>query len=447
MSVSRETIAAIRFGYGFQPGLRGPSDAGDLLRELSDGAQARLLVPGPSFAERHAMLAERREALKRNASEAEQKRLVKRNRAQTVTDAAARLTQRAYGHGLFERMTSFWMDHFTVAAKSPVRALLIPVYEPEAIRPHVMGHFADMLVAVSRHAAMLDYLDQRGSVGPNSKAGRRRDIGLNENLAREVLELHTLGVGGAYTQRDVRELAELLTGYGFQPDTGEFRFVSNQAEPGTETVLGRTYGRGKPDAGEAEEALRDLARHPDTARHIARKLAVHFVSDTPDDRLVRRLESTFRDADGHLPSLYAELLEHPSSWETFGAKVKQPMDFLVSCIRATGQRPSELKRGVQNQLVRALRQMNQPIHGPPGPDGWPEAGEAWITPQGLASRLEFASLLGNQLAKDRDLDPRKLAEDVLRDALRPGTAFAIGGAEARWEGFALIFASPEFNRR
>lgn len=447
MSVSRATIASIRFGYGFRPGDPGPSDAGDLLRELSDGAQAPPLVVGPSFAERQGMLAERREALKNNASEAEQKRLVKRNRARSVQDAAERLAQRAYGFGLFERMTAFWLDHFTVAAKSPVRALLIPVYEPEAIRPHVMGNFADMLVAVSRHAAMLDYLDQRGSVGPNSKAGRKRDIGLNENLAREVLELHTLGVGGSYSQRDVRELAELLTGYGFQPDTGAFRFVANQAEPGTETVLGRTYGRGKPDAGEAEEALRDLARHPDTARHIARKLAVHFTADTPDDKLTRHLESAFRASDGHFPSLYAALLEHPASWESFGAKVKQPIDFLVSCIRAAGLRPGKLKRGQQNQLIRALRQMNQPIQGPPGPDGWPEEGEVWITPQGLASRLEFASLLGNQLAKQRELDPRKLAEDTLRDALRPGTAFAIGGAEARWEGFALIFASPEFNRR
>ncbi|MEM6904712.1 MAG: DUF1800 domain-containing protein, partial [Pseudomonadota bacterium] len=317
----------------------------------------------------------------------------------------------------------------------------------EALRPHVMGRFDDMLVAVCRHPVMLNYLDQRISVGPNSRGGKRRQVGLNENLAREVLELHTLGVGGSYTQGDVRELAELFTGYSFDRQAGTFKFNAHWAEPGPETVLGRRYGDGKPDPGEAEAALRDIARHPDTARHIGRKLAVHFVSDTPDEGLAAHVAEAFQQSEGHLPSVYAALLEHPAAWRDFGAKVKRPIELVASAMRATETRPNQLSPKLQAYLLRAINNMNQPIWQPPGPDGWPEEGAAWITPQGLSERLKFASKLGHILEPRRDFDPRVLAEAALGDALKPITAFAIGGAEARWEGFALLFASAEFNRR
>ncbi|MEM8699790.1 MAG: DUF1800 family protein, partial [Pseudomonadota bacterium] len=277
MAVSHATIAPIRFGYGRAPWGSNPRDAGDLFRQLSEGAGAQHRL-GPPLPERIKMLRDAGRAKRADRESAEAKRLGDLNRDQIISDIAGLLQRRAFGHGFFERLASFWADHFSVTGKSLNRVLFVPAFEVEAIRPHIMGNFADMLVAVTRHPVMLDYLDQRVSVGPNSRAGRRREQGLNENLAREILELHTMGVGSSYAQADVRELAELLTGYTYHGETGAFRFVENRAEPGAETVLGRTYGRGKPDPGEAEQALRDIAAHPETHRHLARKLAVHFTS-------------------------------------------------------------------------------------------------------------------------------------------------------------------------
>ncbi|MEL6476457.1 MAG: DUF1800 domain-containing protein [Pseudomonadota bacterium] len=446
MSLPHATIAPIRFGYGLAPGRLNPANAGDLFRELTAGAAGDHAL-GPDLPARIKMLRDAGKAKRANTDPALIDRLNKQNREQILTDIAGHLQRRAFGQGFFERMAAFWGDHFSVTGKSLNRVLFVPVFEAEAIRPHIMGNFADMLVAVSRHPVMLDYLDQRVSIGPNSRAGKRQGKGLNENLAREILELHTMGVGSSYTQTDVRELAELLTGYTYHGESGAFRFVENRAEPGAETVLGQTYGQGQPDPGEAEDALRDIARHPETLRHLARKLAVHFTSDTPDAGLVNHLEAAFREGQGHLPSVYAALLEHPASWESFGQKVKQPIDYLASILRATGWRPDAMAKGPRNQLRYALRIMNQPLWQAPGPDGWPEAGAEWITPQGLAARIEIASKTGQRLARNRDLDPPSFAREVMGDALAPATAFAIGGAEARWEGFALLFASAEFNRR
>ena len=446
MAVSTAVMGQIRFGYGIDPSRQGPQTAGDLFDELSSGADAPHDI-GPPVSVRLDMFHEARLARRNGAPEDEVKTLIKRNRAQSLEDVAALLTRRAFGFGFFERLAAFWADHFTVAGRAANRTLFIPTFEATAIRPFVMGNFADMLVAVSRDPTMLDYLDQRVSIGPNSRTGRKRGAGLNENLAREILELHTLGVGGRYSQKDVRELAELLTGYNSERETGAFRFVENWAEPGTETVLGRTYGSGRPDPGEAEGALRDIASHPDTYRHLARKLAVHFTSDTPDQGLIDHIEVALSSGSGHLPSAYAALLEHPASWESFGQKVKRPVEFLASVLKATGWRPDEMATGQKNQLRFALRSMNQPLWQAPGPDGWPESGSDWITPQGLSARIAVASRIGVRLARRRSLDPRSFADQVLADALAPGTAFAIGGAEARWEGFALLFASAEFNRR
>jgi len=450
MTISQTTAAAIRFGYGFHPRQTPPADAADLLHQLRQGAKAPLALPIPDAADRRAQLQKLIKARRAKRDKDEIRAMVRQIRRGAAADVGRRVFQRALSpHGFFERMAAFWADHFSISARRPVALLVVPMFEVEAIRPHVTGRFGDMLKAVVRHPVMLHYLDQTVSMGPNSRAGKRSGRGLNENLAREILELHTLGVGGPYSQTDVRELAELLTGYGIQRRDLSFHFFPQRVEPGAEFVLGKRYGGdpGRPE--DVLEALDDLARHPVTAHHIAGKLAVHFVADDPDPDLVTSMARAFRRSGGDLPGVYEAMLAHPSAWAGFGAKIKRPVDLVASTLRAIGvdrthAEPAE-KRG--REILQALRAMNQPMFGAPGPDGWPEEAAAWITPQGLAARLKYASHVGQLIAKRADADPRLFAQAELRDALREDTRFAVSAAAERWEGFAFTLASPEFNRR
>lgn len=450
MAISRGTIAAIRFGYGFHPDQPSPRGPEDLILQLDRAPRAAPLFPILPRRERQKKTAElvrlRRAKADRDAIRKKRREV----RLFSMQESVDQLHQRALSpHGFYERLVSFWADHFTTGQKSAAQSVFLPDFEHAALRANIVGDFADLLITVVQHPAMLTYLDQVQSVGPNSPAGRRTGKGLNENLAREVLELHTIGVDGTYTQADVRGLAQLLTGYGINRRALSFGFFPRRSEPGKHRVLGRSYG-GAPDAAHAEAFLRDVAVHPDTARHVARKLAVHFVADRPDEALVQHMTRAWIRSQGHLPAVYQALLEHPTSWRDFGAKVKRPQDLLISTFRAIGLTQTLVRSFGQRERLRVvatLRNLNQALYRPPGPQGWPEEAEAWITPQGLAGRLEFASKVGQLLAKTSSLDPRRFAETTLRDALRPSTAFAVGAAPDRWEGLALTLASPEFNRR
>ena len=254
--------------------------------------------------------------------------------------SAARVSHAASTDAPFvERLVQFWSNHFCISAsKGPGVRIMAGGFEREAIRPHVLGRFGDMLKAVEQHPAMLIYLDNAQSIGPNSQAGRNRGRGLNENLAREILELHTLGVDGGYTQADVTSLARIITGWTIvdqrfaaaQPKgrpaqnltVGTFMFAQPRHEPGQQTVLGKVYADNGLATG--EEALADLARHPATARHIARKLAQHFVSETPPPALVARLEKTFRDTDGNLGAVAKALASAPEHGPSHRARSCRP---------------------------------------------------------------------------------------------------------------------------
>lgn len=452
MTVSATTMAAIRFGYGFHPDQDPPRSAEDLLASIKRGAKARPAFRITPMSERVAEIHNMFEVRKADGKSKKFRSLRRKVRHKTIREGIEGIYHRALSpHGLFERMTTFWLDHFSVAARSVLHTRTIIPFEHQAIRPHINGRFTDLLTAVAQHPAMLYFLDQGASVGPRSQVGSRRERGLNENLAREILELHTLGVDGPYSQRDVREFAELLTGYGFRLKDGAFEFFPGRAEPGAETVLGKTYGGDPPRADHAFDLFEDLATHPATADHIARKLTVHFVSDDPDADLVRHISAAWKSSRGSLPRVYEAMLEHPAAWRDFGQKVKWPEDLVISSLRAGGLNKAmakAAKRGPKSPLLRALKRMNQPLHEPPGPQGWPQEAAAWITPQGLAARLNFAGTTGQWLAQTQQkLDPRRFAETSLGDALRPDTAFAVGGAPERWEGLALVLASPEFNRR
>ena len=375
------------------------------------------------------------------------RRAARQAQAQRLTATVARATFTETP--LRERVTRFWADHFTVEGKNGILKNAVSTYVEEAIRPNVTGTFAELLTAAVTHPMMLIYLDQVGSVGTGSPVARRKGRGLNENLAREVLELHTLGVGGSYTQADVRELAELFTGLSFDPRRG-FLFRPAMAAPGAETVLGKRYGGGRPDIAHIKDFLSDIAAHPETARHIALKLSRHFVSDDPDPALVTFLEGRFNDTRGNLMAVYQGLLEYPAAWKMPDSKIKQPFDFVTSSLRALGvtqDRIGNLKpREAGLFLALPMQIMGQPWENPQGPDGWPEETAAWITPQGVAGRIQWAMTVPRAARNDLP-DPREFLDTALGSRASDALRFAAAGAETKWEGVGLILASPEFQRR
>jgi uncharacterized protein (DUF1800 family) len=377
-----------------------------------------------------------------------------RVRRNALQDELNRRVERAVttDEPLLERLVIFWSNHFCVSsAKGPVSGLA-GGFEREAIRPHVLGRFADMLRAVEMHPAMLIYLDNQISFGPNSKAGKGR--GLNENLAREILELHTLGVAGGYTQDDVTNFARLITGWTVgqlnlpQSEPGKFFFAANRHEPGTWTVMGRQYSAvDGPHEGQkrGERVLDDLARHPATARYLVTRMARHFVSETPPPPLVAAMESAYLNSDGDLTAVTRALVSHADAWSVKPAKVVPPYDFVVSLARGFGlgvAKPAE--------VVRLAAALGQPIWQPPSPKGWPDDDEAWTGPAAIRERLRIAEKCARDLAPksaDAVRDPRELAEDLFGAGLSDPTRMAIARAETREQGLELMIMAPEFLRR
>ncbi len=320
--------------------------------------------------------------------------------------------------------------------------MLAGSFEREAIRPHVLGRFGDMLKAVEQHPAMLYYLDNQQSIGPASRAGQQGKRGLNENLAREILELHTLGVDGGYTQADVSSLSRIITGWTVaEPDKdpelgGRFSFAAARHEPGDHAVLGKVYGEDAQRQGEA--VLADLAAHPSTARHIARKLARHFVADAPPPLLVDRLAKTFLETRGDLGAVTRALVGAPEAWSAPATKLRTPQDFVVAALRATGRPPDP---GAVTSLLALL---GQPLWQPIGPNGFSDLSAEWASPEGVSARLDAAAQWGRQNAR---LDPNALLDAVIGAAASAETRQAVARAESRAQGLALLFMSPEFQRR
>ena len=359
-----------------------------------------------------------------------------------------------------ERLTYFWANHFAVSADKITMIGFTGNYEFEAIRPHIMGTFADLLIAAVRHPAMLLYLDQAQSFGPGSpvaqRAQRRQkkaNLGLNENLAREILELHTLGVRTGYTQADVTAFAKALTGLTvaglgrgagqrLMPAAarpGDTVFIDLLHEPGAQTILGKRYDQSGARQGEA--VLRDLAVHPATAMHVATKLARHFTGDTPPPALVDRLAADFRRTGGDLPSLYRTLIASPEPWAGGPTMFKSPWDWTVSTMRAL-----KLPALGEKQNVPAIfTQLGQPLWRPGSPAGYDDLVATWAGSAALMQRVELASRIAGRVG-DR-ADARQLAPLILADALTPDTAQAIARADSPGQGLAMLLASPAFLRR
>lgn len=373
-----------------------------------------------------------------------------------ATAVAARATAALTTPAPFvERLVHFWANHFAVSADKLTVVGLAGTLEFEAIRPHVLGRFGDMLTAVEHHPAMLLYLDQAQSVGPGSPLGSRaaargvRRIGLNENLAREILELHTLGVRTGYAQADVTEFARAMTGWTVAGlgqgagarlaagSPGQFVFAPMLHEPGERTIIGKRYAQ----AGEAQAqaVLADLAVHPATARHLATKLARHFAGDVPPPALVARLETAFLRSGGDLPTVYRALVEAPECWAPAPAKFRTPWEWGVAAMRAVG-----LRQGQPGAVTGLMTQLGQPVWRPGSPAGFDDIAGSWAGPDAVLRRVEAAERIAGRTPA---VDARSLAEQLFPGTLQPATAQAIARAESPGQALALLLVSPDMMRR
>jgi len=459
-------IAANRFGLGARPGeldrfeknpktvlldqLQGPSATPAVLAQLpaSDKVLTEVLEVRKAQRETKKMVGE-------GQIPADVPKYGKLVRSYYIDQAGARFRYAVEtDYPFHERLVRFWSNHFAVSAdKQPVSALA-GLYENEAIRPNLNGSFLELLLAAETHPAMILYLDNERSIGPGSmiaqprrkRRANKRDVGINENLAREILELHTLGVNGGYRQADVTAFAKVLTGWSIGTDQGRFKagtpgaFVFREAahEPGSQVIMGERYQQGGFDQGVA--VLRKLASEPSTARFIATKLVRHFVADDPPAAMVERIASVFLKSSGQLPEVHAALVQSPEPWQVPLAKYKTPEEFVISTHRAYDQVP-----GRMNIVIAALEQMGQMPLRPGSPQGWPDTAAQWGGADALYKRIEWANAAARQVGSLRN--PLQVGEWSLGANFSEPTRTAIRRAESVVQGTTLLLASPDFQRR
>ena len=444
MTSLEQTLANIRFGYGGLQTFRGSGK--QYLQDQLVAFDSRLAVSGlPSTQEIIPKLAEYRSAARDDTDARDAAR--KAMRAVLRDAATARLNHAIATPTPFaERLVHFWANHFAVSSEKLGVGPLAGAYEAEAIRPHLMGRFSDMLMAVESHPAMLLYLDQAQSIGPNSRRGTRialggrRQAGINENLAREIMELHTMGVRSGYSQADVREFAYALTGWSIGglrggPQGAEHGFVFNEAthEPGVRTILSKSYRAN--GVKQVRTILADLAAHPSTARHIATKLARHFVADDPPAELVTRLEGRFLESGGNLPDLYRELINAPEAWNMEQVKFTTPFDWTVASLRTL-----QLDNAPARNIEGLLRNLGQELWKPGAPAGFEDRATRWAAPDALYRRVEAADRLARFTGA---IDARALAPQIYGELLTETTSTALRRAESPDEAMALLLVSPE----
>ena len=468
-------LAAHRFGLGRRfddPAIGDPKDW--LVRQIGDYDPAPAAIAGlagrEAIATAYAEYRDERQAMRREAKNAEMRdddgaevqtmrRMARAGFRRHYGEAArARLTAAVATRTPFpERLVHFWSNHFAISADKQTVVGFAGNYENDAIRPHVMGKFSDLLSAAVHHPAMLLFLDQAQSFGPDSpfaarvrNRGKRQAPGLNENLAREIMELHTLGVRAGYTQADVTNFAKALTGLTVaglgrgagqrlvpvDARPGETIFVDRLHQPGPLTILGKRYDQ--PGAKQAEAVLRDLAVHPATARYVATKLARHFAGNPPPPALVDALAERFLDTDGDLPSIYRTLVERPEPWAA-PPMFRSPWDWLVGAARAIDYRSPNPRLG-----YRLTVELGQPVWEPKSPAGYADTSATWTGSDALMRRIEAAERIA---ASAREADPRALAPRLFPDTVSEATLQAIARAESQQQGLALLFASPEMMRR
>lgn len=511
--LSHSTMAAIRYGYGLRQDEPASKDVEALLAQLGKAAQQPPLFPLEGVEGRRQALVDYFEVRKvidglKKEGKADgdlDKALNKDVGERFNADVSARVAQATLSpFGFHERLATFWLNHFTVSADKNIESkLAVPLFEAEAIRPHIDGHFATLLKEVSLHPAMIVFLDQAQSIGPNSKVGlKRKDGGSNENFAREVMELHTLGVGSGYTQTDVRQLSLLLTGITFDRLAVAAGYDVNRAEPGSFNVLGKTYLRSPEPFLNAIAVLEDLARDERTMRHISRQLYAHFIDEKADDKVLDSMVAAWKQSDGYLPDVYRAMLQSAQAWEELGQKFKLPFDYVVSTLRAVGATKDAImgedakpkgpivmpvveansmggnnsmsppmmdaksgdaakmqpqmtvdvkpqpapKQPLGRQAAQMISTLGQPIWRPSDAAGFSDKSDHWFSASQLSQRIQWTRRLTNQIDSSTT-DPRQFAEQALADNARDDTIRVVTQAPNRKAGLVMTMVSPEFNRR
>lgn len=422
--------ALTRFGLGRRGDEPLPTDPQAwLLTQLRQPDPARI-DPPPTAAEGLLALREDRE----NKPPPGQSRSAALFKAQSQAELANALTTPA---PFRERLVWFWTNHFTISRRRGEITALAAAFVEEAIRPHVTGRFVDMLLAVMHHPAMLLYLDNAGSVGPDSVAGERSHRGLNENLARECMELHTVSPLAGYTQADVTAFAKVLTGWSVEvkQDPPGFRFRPAAHEPGDQIVMQQRFP--SSEAG-GLAALHFLAAHPATHRFLATKLVTHFVADTPPPDAVRRIEGVLRDTHGDLGAAAAALVSLDAAWQ-LGTKLRTPQDYLVAGVRMLDVPAEQMPN-----LMGILAGLGQPLWSAPAPNGWPDRAADWAAPEAMMRRIDWANGFSGRIGTR---DAIELAQTNLGPLLRPATVDAMRHAGSRRDALTLALSSPEFQRR
>ncbi len=462
MTANKDTfIAVTRFGLGAAPGdfdaidkprqwlesqldpkyvqSAAPKNIPTTMQAIRQAKNTMQMMRQDRMAAKNAMDAGAKQAL------ADKMKMVNKNKNQQFIHQAAEMSRAAAlsPAPFFERLVQFWTNHFTVSTtKGQVRGLIAP-YVQEAIRPHILGNFHDLLRAATQHPAMEIYLDNQISMGPHSRMGLRQHKGLNENLARETMELHSIGVDGGYTQQDVTEFSKILTGWTVdRQDMGDgsgFLFVAAMHEPGDKTFLGRVY----PDEGEeeGEKALKVLAHHKTTGKFLAAKLVRHFIADDPPPAAVAHLAQVYNAHKGNLTPVYRALINMKEAWEHPLVKLKTPNDLVISLLRA-----GNLSRSLKDpQIINPLRMLGQMPFSAPSPAGWSDRSADWMSAEALLQRINIARMAGRIL--HTQFNPSYLMENTIGPVASNETRNAVLNAGSVQEAITLLFSSPEFQRR
>jgi uncharacterized protein (DUF1800 family) len=342
-----------------------------------------------------------------------------------------------------EHLVWFWTNHFTVSTTAGRTLNFAGAFEREAIRPYIADKFENMLLAVASHPAMLVYLNNVASIGPDSLAGQRSGKGRNETLGRELMELYSLGVDGGYTQADVIALANILTGWGLDPNASSgFGFFPNRHQPGTQTLRGKNYGS---DLKAGVQAVRDLAHDPHTARHIATKFATYFIADQPSPQSVARLEAVFNKSGGDLKALAIAAVEDPAAWGPAPAKMRSPVEYVTAGYRMLGLPAGDNAQQQVRAAMGSARAMGEFPMTASSPNGWPLVSDAWTGPDAVLNRIEWAKQVGARMPPN--FSAASVADAGMGPLLSAATRTAMARAETQGDALALLISSPEFQRR
>ena len=432
---ARTAHALIRFGLGPRPADPRPADPRAWLAGQLDGPDPALALAGHGGVDGLIAIREERAQAGQDVKVRDRRRPM---REIFQADTAANIEHLISTETPFrERLVWFWANHFTVSVRKRTCMGLVNAQIREAIRPHVTRRFADMLRAVMRHPAMLNYLDNDGSFGPDSPAGMRTKRGLNENLARECLELHTVTPASGYTQTDVTAFARVITGWSTNADAPApgFMFRANAHQPGSKTVMGRSFPAGEQGG---LDALEFLAAHPATTRHLAFKLARHFIADIPPPDAVARIESALISSKGDLKAAALAILDDPKAWQPL-TKLRSPFDYTVAVVRALDLPPTN-----RPDIPGIMAALGQPIHNCPGPNGWPDTAADWAGPEAMMRRLDWSYAVSGRVPGQ---SPLAVADTSLGPLLPAATRSEIARAGSQREAMTLLLASPEFQRR